>query len=271
MIYFPGSDAKMPPSSNDVITQTVEQSQCTPEVYEIPCEDRDAEGHTQWSCTRCRERLDSDFDEILRGSMLTDQGWTEKQINAVGSLRQFDKTSWTELMPVPGQPEKAQIRAWDWSCVKELQARMDAARELHEIMTAQHHLQNEGQNNLTISSTNEVVCKDNNGNELHPEWTCHHCLTRLDNHFDKLLREAMIDQGWTEAQVDGIGSLRSFDTKSWTQMMPNSSQSQLLQVRAWGSTRRQELEARTTNTLNFHKARIGSGEVVEKVEDGVRL
>ena len=264
MTDVPASDVKMPPSTNDVVPQTVERSQCTSEVDEVPCADRDAESHTQWACTRCREHLDRDFDEVLRGSMLTYQGWTEKQINAVGSLRQFDKTSWTDLMPDPGQPEKAQIRSWDWNCVKELQGRMDATRELHEIMTAQHQLQNQGNNNLTISSTNKVVCKDDNGNELHPEWTCHHCLARLDNQFDKLLREAMLDQGWTEARINAFGSLRSFDTKAWTQMMPNSSQSQLIQVRAWGSTRLQELEARMTNTSNFHKAMIGSGEANTK-------
>ena len=107
-------------------------------------------------------------------------------------------------------------------------------------MTAQHHLQNEGKANLTTSFADEVVCKDNNGNELHPQWTCHHYLARLEGHFEKLLREAMLDHGWTKAQIDAVGSLRKFNTKPWSKMTPDSSLPQLAQVRASGLTRLQE-------------------------------
>jgi hypothetical protein len=262
-------DVKMPSTLDDMNPQTVESSQSISDSDEIPCEDRDREGHTQWTCNRCRERLDGDFDEILCGSMLTDQDWTEKQIDAIGSLCQFDKAPWTELMPDASQPKTVQLRTWGWNCVQELQARMDAARECHEVMTAQHHLQNEGKVNLTTSSADEAACKDNSGNELHPQWTCHRCLARLDDHLDRHLHESMLDQGRTEAQIDAVGSLRQFDTKPWTEMVPESSQPQLIQVRAWGSTRLQEIEARTDNARAFHKARFGSEEVVDKVETEV--
>ncbi|KAK7903492.1 hypothetical protein LTR67_001512 [Exophiala xenobiotica] len=258
----------MPPSSEDINLPTVEGSQTASEVDESRCEDRDIQGHTQWNCNKCRERLDGDFDELIQGITTTGQGWTENQIAAVGSFRQFDKTPWPELMPDPSQPQNVQIHTWAWNCVQELQARMNAARAFHEAMTAQHHLQNQGKANITASSADDVVCKDNNGNELHGEWTCHHCLARLDDHFDKDLRESMLDGGWTEARIDAVGSLRQFDTKPWTEMVPDSSQSQLVQVHAWGETRRDEIEARMRNARNFHEARIGFEEVVDKAETG---
>jgi hypothetical protein len=171
-------------------------------------------------------------------------------------------------MPDPSQPQNVQIRTWGWNCVKELQARMDAAREFHEVMVAQHHLRNQGEANITTSSADDVAYKEKTANELHPEWTCHHCLVRLDDHFGKLLRQAMLDQGWTEARIDAVGSLRLFDTKPWTEMVRDSFQPHLVQVHDWGSTRFQELHARMENARDFYKARIGIEEVVDKVETG---
>jgi len=267
MADHPPFNAEIPPSSEEIDHPIVEGSQTASEHDEIPCEDRDIQGHTQWNCNKCRERLDRDFDDLVREDW-TAGDWTESQIAAVGLFRQFDKTPWSELMPDPSQPRKVQIHTWAWNCLKELQARMDAAREFHEAMTAQHHLLNQAKANTTTSSADDVVCKDNDGNELHPEWSCHHCLARRDDHFDKLLREAMLYEGWTEARINALGSLRQFDRKPWTEMVPDSSQPQLVQVHAWCSTRLQEIEDRMRNASDFYKARIGIEEVVDKAETG---
>ena len=168
MIEYPPSYTKAPPRLDDMQIQTVDGSQSISEPHKSHCEDRHLLGHAQWNCSKCRERLDDTFDETLRGSMLTYQGWSEKQIEALGSFRQFDNMPWTDLMPGPTLPpySTVKLRAWNWSCLKELQARMDSAREYHQVKTAHQHLQNQDKVNLTVDEV--ASCRDSNGNELHP-------------------------------------------------------------------------------------------------------
>lgn len=135
--------------------------------------------------------------------------------------------------------------------MKELQARLDAARQYHDIMTAQYHTQRESKFKVN-SSADGIVCQDDEGNELHSQWTCHRCLARLDNHFDKLFHRAVLDQDWTEAQIHAGGSLQQFNMKPRSEMTPNSSQSQLAQVQVWNEARRQELEATTRSARRIY-------------------
>jgi hypothetical protein len=78
--------------------------------------------------------MDADWDNILRNNM-REQGWTEAQIEAQGSLRQFDKTPYPELAPDPSLSEVGQRRAWGFNLRNEYQARIDATRAIHAART----------------------------------------------------------------------------------------------------------------------------------------
>ena len=185
--------------------------------------------------------------------------WLDRDSNRSGWLAPLVRqdTLARTYCQIPAQPENVQIRTWARNCVKEWQARVDAAREVHEAISAQticrmkakpmspHHP-------LTKSCARTTTATN------YPQWTCHHCLARLNDQFDQLLREVMFDQSSTEAQIASVGSLRQFDTKPWTEMTPDSSQSQLVQARAWGFTHLQELEARMDSRRDFYKAGTGS-------------
>jgi hypothetical protein len=129
MTHVPPSDSTSHSQSNLASLQAAEDDNITPLSDEIICDDHDEKGHTQYTCLKCRESLNSQFDDLLRGVMLQDE------VNAVGSLRQFAKKSMAELVPDPTEPEEVQRRVWGYNCVQELQARIDATREIHEART----------------------------------------------------------------------------------------------------------------------------------------
>ena len=87
----------------------------------------------QYSCPRCRETLNREFNGVLRGVMLR-EGWTKDDIKKI-SLQQFARRSMAELIPDPAETEEVRIRLWGWNCVQELQARIDASREMHKART----------------------------------------------------------------------------------------------------------------------------------------
>ncbi|ETI20709.1 hypothetical protein G647_07051 [Cladophialophora carrionii CBS 160.54] len=75
--------------------------------------------------------MNRQFDNVLRTVMLR-EGWTEDQVNAV-SLRGFATKAMAELAPdVSAAPLEVQRQVYARNCVNELQARIDATREVHE-------------------------------------------------------------------------------------------------------------------------------------------
>jgi sRNA-binding protein len=74
--------------------------------------------------------MNRQFDDVLRTVMLR-EGWSEEQVNAV-SLRGFAKRSMTDLAPDPAAAVEVQRHVYARNCVEELQARIDATREIHE-------------------------------------------------------------------------------------------------------------------------------------------
>ncbi len=148
MADHPPFNAEIPPSSEEIDHPIVEGSQTASEHDEIPCEDRDIQGHTQWNCNKCRERLDRDFDDLVREDW-TAGDWTESQIAAVGLFRQFDKTPWSELMPDPSQPKKGpdpylglelpEGVAGSHGCCEGVSRGHDCTTPLAESSQGQHH------------------------------------------------------------------------------------------------------------------------------------
>jgi hypothetical protein len=51
------------------------------------------------------------------------------------SPQQFVKRPFAELAPDPNDTKQVQSRVWGTNCVQELQARIDATREMHEART----------------------------------------------------------------------------------------------------------------------------------------
>lgn len=100
------------------------------------CDEAD-ESHTQYTCPKCYERLNQQFDSILR-SVMIQEGWPEDEVNAV-SLRQFEKQSMTELAPDRTAPEEVRRRVFASNCVSELQARIDTTRDIHEARMKKSH------------------------------------------------------------------------------------------------------------------------------------
>jgi hypothetical protein len=96
-----------------------------------PCTNQFTAGHAQYTCTTCREALNASFDNLLHENMLR-EGWTEAQIRAEEPLRHFATKPLEELIPDLTQPAQAQRRAWAENCVRELQARIDQTRAIHE-------------------------------------------------------------------------------------------------------------------------------------------
>ncbi|OCT44355.1 hypothetical protein CLCR_06393 [Cladophialophora carrionii] len=92
--------------------------------------DRNHPQHTS-TCPRCQESMNRQFDNVLRTVMLR-EGWTEDQVNAV-SLRGFATKAMAELAPdASAGPLEVQRQVYARNCVDELQARIDATREVHK-------------------------------------------------------------------------------------------------------------------------------------------
>jgi hypothetical protein len=130
----------LPPVSNSIWKMTqIKESQTPspspePEPERIPCPRESEKGHTDVTCTQCYTRLDADFDSLLL-EMMREEGWTEAQIEVLGSLRRFDKTPFAELVPDSSLSEIGQRRTWCVNLRNELQARLDGMRAVHAART----------------------------------------------------------------------------------------------------------------------------------------
>jgi hypothetical protein len=105
-----------------------------------------------------------------------------------------------------------------------------------------------------------MQCRDDEDRELHPQWTCQRCLSRLNESFDHRVLENMRDMGWTESQIIDFGSLRQFDSKLWSEMIPtmeNEGKTQVERVREWWEIRLEELEVRQRTALEYYRANFG--------------
>jgi hypothetical protein len=105
-----------------------------------------------------------------------------------------------------------------------------------------------------------IQCRDDKDKELHPQWTCQRCLSRLNEYFDHRVLENMRDMGWTESQIIDFGSLRQFDSKPWSEMIPtmgDEGKTQVERVREWWEIRLDELGARQRASVEYYRANFG--------------
>ncbi|EXJ55160.1 hypothetical protein A1O7_08085 [Cladophialophora yegresii CBS 114405] len=129
MAQHPSPD---PTSTSTKSPSTAPANALSTEKSPDPCSqiERDHPQHTS-TCPNCQERMTRQFDKVLRGVMLR-EGWTEEQVHAVSPLRGFASKQMKDLAPDPGAPIEVQRRVYARNCVEELQARIDAAREVHQ-------------------------------------------------------------------------------------------------------------------------------------------
>lgn len=85
-------------------------------------------GQNRYTCTECHDRLEKNFDEVLREVMVR-EGWTEDELSRV-TMRKFAKTPVATMIPDVEESEEMQRRLFGKMALDELQARIDATREM---------------------------------------------------------------------------------------------------------------------------------------------
>ncbi|EXJ77540.1 hypothetical protein A1O3_09767 [Capronia epimyces CBS 606.96] len=236
--------------------------------------------HAQWLCSSCSENINLNFDTTLRRVMRR-EGWTACEIQAVEPVRRFAKRTMAELAPDPTMSTNPQRRAFQFNCIYELQARIDATRGLHHARAAEKEDSMEERErgareglsdsaapslaptDLTAKATSSSPPDSHSGpclrkHENDPDiqqWACPHCLSALDDDFDGILFEGMLREGWNHDEINALGPLRRFSERSWDQLKPDLTLADELQSRQWSQGLLWELQARIDGVRAIKEAR----------------
>ncbi|KAK5462520.1 hypothetical protein LTS15_002232 [Exophiala xenobiotica] len=245
-----------------------------PEIPFRSCEFLADAKHAQWLCSACSENINLDFDTTLRRVMLR-EGWTASEIKAVEPVRRFAKRTMAELAPDPTLSTNPQRRAFQFNCIYELQARINATREIHvardarkensmgergakeELSAAPSLAPADPTTKATSSSpsrSGSCLRKHENDPDIE-QWACPHCLSALDNDFDGIVYEGMLREGWNHNEINALGPLRRFSERSWDQLKPDLTLADELQSRQWSHGLLWELQARIDGIRAIKEAR----------------
>ncbi|KAI1627835.1 hypothetical protein EDD37DRAFT_279597 [Exophiala viscosa] len=245
-----------------------------PEIPFHSCEFLADAKHAQWLCSACAENINLDFDTTLRRVMLR-EGWTASEIKAAEPVRRFAQRTMAELAPEPTLSTNSQRRAFRFNCIYELQARINATREIHEARLAEKENSmgdrgaKEGLSaapsfapvdpttkatSSSPSRSGPCLRKHENDPDIE-QWACPHCLSALDNDFDGIVYEGMLREGWNHKEINALGPLRRFSERPWDQLKPDLTLADELQLRQWGQGLLWELQARIDGVRAIKEAR----------------
>jgi hypothetical protein len=168
-------------------------------------------------------------------------------------------------------------RAFQFNCIYELQARINASQEICKAraaggensigerggMVGQSATPSLALANPTAEVTSSSPSRSESCLRKHEndpdvkQWACPHCLSALNDDFDGIVLEGMLSEGWNHKEINALGPLRQFSERSWDQLKPDLTLAEELQSRQWSFGLLWELQARIDGVRAIKEARNG--------------
>ncbi|ETN37925.1 uncharacterized protein HMPREF1541_07548 [Cyphellophora europaea CBS 101466] len=86
-----------------------------------------ARGLNRYTCPECHARLEANIDDVLRQVMIR-EGWTEEELEQVGSMQRFAGTPVKEIRPTEGASVEERRAQFAREVMREQDSRRDRAR-----------------------------------------------------------------------------------------------------------------------------------------------